>query len=261
MTIDESPNRRLPLFGYFVLLGCSLAGVWFAAGFILPSAQFIMQSHGTRIPAFFDFALRIQRPSFHAVYPLAIVGVVLFAVALLRRGRVGLVRACLTALPLMAGSVACVSIYLLCSAGVAYKIASGAQLGETAVYKRTLERFALLEAAQGRLEKLREMRDMKMVEVRSVSEFSDAEARERISSLITALPRVNDTAIKRRILATLSLFRERIRRDSYAARDVPQHAAEAGAPTTKSHAEALDWIAANLQKDGWDPVPLFKLSR
>jgi hypothetical protein len=101
---------------------------------------------------------------------------------------------------------------------------------------------------------------VKTVEVQSASDFNDAEARERISLLIGALPKTADAAMKRRVLATLSLFRQRIRKDSYAARDVPRYASEVGAPPLKSHLEVLDWIATNLNKDGWEPLPLFKVT-
>jgi hypothetical protein len=70
-----------------------------------------------------------------------------------------------------------------------------------------------------------------------------------------------NVATKKRILATLCLFRGRIPKDSYEARVVPLQAAEAGAPSMNSHVEALEWISNTLNKDGWDPLPLFKLSR
>ena len=169
------------------------------------------------------------------------------------------------ALAILSGLVACISLYLLSSAGAAYKFGSNDKMAEIEFYKRMLNQFALLEAAEGRYDKLRETflktRDMKMVEVRSASEFNDAEAREQVSRLIGALPKATNTAMKRRILATLCLFPERIRKDSDEARDLPRHATEAGAPSTNSHVETLQWVARNLNKDGWDPLPLFKLSR
>jgi hypothetical protein len=64
---------------------------------------------------------------------------------------------CCRALALLAGVVACLAIYLLCSGGVAYKLATRDQLGETKFYKRTLEQFALLEAAQGRYDKVKDV--------------------------------------------------------------------------------------------------------
>jgi hypothetical protein len=163
----------------------------------------------------------------------------------------------------LAGALAILSIYLLSCGGIAYKLAGGGQMRETRFYKAALDEFALLEAAQGRYEKLqdafRKSQGMKMVEVRNVSEFSREEAIDRINALIRTLSTVNDPASKRQILATLALFRDRVL--DYPAREVPRHAVEAGAPPTKSPKEALEWVAANLNKDGWEPLPLFKLGR
>lgn len=265
MSADQ-PTRSFPqCFGYALLLGCATAALWLATAVVVPSAHYAMQPHGTQVPAFFAQAFHIQTLCYHSVVPIAVGGSVFLVIALLGRGPARLVATSQMALAILSGLVACISLYLLSSAGVAFKLAGGDQRAETKFYKQTLEQFALLEAAQGRYDKLRETflkrRDMKMVEARSASEFSDAEARERISTLIGALPKATDTAMKRRILATLCLFRERIRKDSYEARDLPRHATEAGAPSINSHVETLHWIATNLNKDGWEPLPLFRLSR
>jgi hypothetical protein len=265
MSADQ-PTRRFPqLLGYALLLGCATAALWLATAVVVPSAQYVMGPHGTQVPAFFAQAFHIQTVCYHLVVPIAVSGSVFLIAALLGRGPARLVATARMALAILAGLVACISLYLLGSAGVAFKLASGDQMAETKFYKRTLDQFALLEAAQGRYDKLRETflktRDMKMVEARSAAEFSDAEARERVSTLIDALPKATDTAMKRRILATLCLFRERIRKESYEARDLPRHATKVGAPSTTSHVETLQWIATNLNKDGWEPLPLFKFSR
>lgn len=264
MSTHQPQAGRLSLLGSALLLSCALAGLWLAAAVVLPSAAQVMQQYGTQIPALFSFGLIIRSQSYHFVYPIAFAGLVMLGVALLRRGSPRFVSICGAALPRLAGVVACFAIYLLGSGGVAWKLASLDQYRETRFYRQTLEQFALLEAAQGRYEKLREdfqeFRNMKMVEVRSPADFNDVEANDRISSLIAALPKSTDPATKRRILATLSLFRQRIHKNSYPARDVPRHAIEAGAPPMNSHVEAFDWIASSLNKDGWDPLPLFKLS-
>lgn len=260
MRSDQFPRRPLSLLGSFALLACALAGIWLATGIFLPSAHFV-QMHDPRLPAFFDFAGYLKAPCFAAVYPIGFVGLGLLVVALLPRGPVQLITVSRVALPWLAWLIAIIAIYFLSSAGVACKLAIGAQYSENSIYRHTLEQFALLEAAQGRLAKLREMRDIKVTEVRGISEFDETEARERVATLISALSQTNDPATRRRILATLAIFRERIAKNPYGARDVPRYAAEAGAPAAKSPEETLNWIAANLQKDGWEPVPLFKLSR
>lgn len=232
---------------------------------VVPAARIAMPVNGTPIPAFFEFALHIDSACFHSLTPLAIIGAAILVVALLRRGPARLVSFCQNALPLLAGFSTCLAIYLLSSGGGACKLAIGDQMRETTFYKRTLEQFALLETAQGRLEKLREGlrkdRSLKAITVSSVSEFSDTEARERISSLMEILPKITDPATKRQILATLCLFRKQINTISYVVRELPRYATEAGAPPTNTPAETLDWIANNLHKDGWEPGPLIKLNR
>lgn len=224
-----------------------------------------MELYGTQVPAFFAQAFPIHAVCFHWVVPVAVCGCVFLVVALLGRGPASLTAASRRALALLAGFVACLALYLLSSAGVAFKFASLDQTRETNIYKQTLDQFSLLEAAQGRYAKLHETflktRDLKMVEVRDVSGFNDAEARKRITTLIDSLPKATDITMKRHILATLCLFRDRIRQDSYEARDLLPHAIEAGAPSTNSHVETLQWIAAHLNQDGWEPLPLFKFSR
>lgn len=265
MSSDQPPRHLPTLLGQALLLGCSTAALLLASGIVIPSVEYVMKPFGTRVPVFFAQAFTIQRVCYSLVVPMAVGGVVFLIVALLGRGPARLVAISRRALAMLSVFVACLSLYLLSSAGVAYKLASLDQMAETKFYKQTLEQFALLEAAQGRYNQLRETllktRDLEMVEVPGASSFNAAEARERISTLIEALPKATDTAMKRRILATLCLFRDRVGKYSDEARDLPRHATEAGAPPTKSPAETLEWIAAHLNQDGWEPLPLFKFSR
>lgn len=264
MSSAQPPRPTPPLIGYALLLGGATAALWLAAAVVVPSAFHALQPFGEKLPAFFDAAFHISSACYHSVVPIAVAGGAFFFVGLIGRGPARLVTACRTALAILSGLVACLSLYLLSSGGVGYKIASGYQLIETQFYKRTLDEFAILETAEGRfknaLDTVQGTRGMTF-KARNASEFNDIEARERVSSLIRLLPKATDATTKRRILATLCLFRERIRTDSYEARDVARHATEAGAPETKSQTEALQWIAENLNQDGWEPLPLFKLSR
>ena len=214
---------------------------------------------------FFALAFHIQTFCYRLVVPIAVGGIVLLVIALLGRRHDRLVASSRKALAILSGLVACLSLYLLSSACVTYKLASVRQMAETSLYKRALDQLALLEAVQGRYDKLRETflktGGLNVVEAKDASEFKDAEARERVSILMGVLPQANDIAMKKQILATLSLFRERIGKDDYEARSLLSHATEAGAPSSNSHVETLEWIATNLNKDGWQPLPLFKLGR
>lgn len=265
MTTDHQRHRIPSILGSTLLLAFALSGLWLATWVVVPSALYLVELYATEVPSYFRWAFETYLPFSHAVGPLAFVGALLFVFALLGRRMPRMSAFSRSALMTLAIAVACLTVYLLGSGGLAYKLASTDQLQEVKFYKRTLEDFALLESAEGRfktvIESIKKNRDPKMVEVKSASDFNDNEARERIKSLIATLPKVKDAATKRRILATLSLFRDRVQKDLYSARDIPRHALEAGAPPTESHAEALEWISSNLNKDGWEPIPLFKLGR
>jgi hypothetical protein len=265
MRSDNPGSRYLSLIGSTLLLALAIAGLLLATDVVVPSAQYLTQLYGIRVPAFFNGAIPIGKVCSHLLYPLEFTGFALLVGALLRRKLPRTAAACQTALSVLAGVVASLSIYLLGSGGIAQKLASGGQYSEIKFYKRTLEEFALLEAAEGRfkefVESAKRSPELKMVEVKSASQFNNAEARERISRLIAALPKATNIESKRRILATLSLFRNRLPPGAPYWPDIVPHAVEAGAPPSNSHAETLEWIAANLNKDGWDPLPLFKLGR
>lgn len=262
---DDQRHRIPSILGSALLLAFALGGLWLATWVVVPSALYFVRLYGTEVPSYFRWAFDIYDVPLHAVRPLAVVGAMLFIFALLGRKMLRMSAFARPALTTLAVTVSCLTIYLLGSGGLAYKLASSDQLREIKFYKRTLEDFALLESAAGRFNQVNEAfkknRDLKMVEVKGASDFNDSEARERINSLVAALPKVKDAAMKKRLLATLSLFRDRVRKDLYSARDIPRHAHEVGAPPMESHAEALEWISSNLNKDGWEPIPLFKLGR
>ena len=186
------------------------------------------------------------------------------ATALLGRGPQRLVAFCRVAFPLLTGVLACFCVYVLSLAGVTFNLANRDKEVEVMFYKRTLERFALLEATQGRFEKLldlaHESKSAKVVKVADPSGFNDAEVRDRTSLLVKEIPKAPDLAMKRQLLATLALFKDRIAKDTYLDRKIVQSAMDAGAPPAASHIESLDWIAANLHHDGWDPLPLYKVT-
>ena len=261
MSTEQPSKRTLSFLGYGVLLTFGAAGIWLATIVIIPGAYSEKPAHGDPTPAFFDFARQISDGCLYSVGPIAFVGTALLIISLLRRGPARFVAGCQAALPLLAGFTACLAFYLLASGGLAMKLAMGDQMSAVNSYKRTLAEYALLDQAEGKLEKHRVGQllfgKMKPVKVRSVSEFTNAEARERVASLVAILPEASDAQQKRQILATICLFRERGISD-YQVKNLPRYATEAGAPQTESAAEALKWIAANLHKDGWEPLPLYK---
>src|SRR5688572_1211151 len=128
MSTDRPSRGFLELIGYASLLGCATTALSLATAVVVPSAQYVMQPLGTPLPAIVAPAFHIQTVCLHSVLPIAVGGSALLVVALLGRGPARLVAISRTALALLAGMVACLALYLLSSAGVAYKLASGAQM-------------------------------------------------------------------------------------------------------------------------------------
>jgi len=265
MPSNSLTNRILPLLGHALLLGCAIAALWVAVAVVVPSAQIMMRPYSIGFPEYFRFAFTISDACLESVCPLAITGIVLLLVALVGKGPARLLSACRVVLAMLAGAVSILSAYLLCSGGLGMKVANTAELGRIHAYEITLNHFVLLEATQGRYEKVLadfktlQVQGAKMVEAHSASEFDDEDARIRIGAIISLLSTTSDPAGKKQLLASLSLFRDRV--PASKGEDVLRFAVEAGAPPAKSYAVALDWIAANLNKDGWEPFPLFKISQ
>lgn len=82
-----------------------------------------------------------------------------------------------------------------------------------------------------------------------------------MSDLLATLAKTKDVAVSRRGLATLALFRARVSGTPWLIEDVPRYAEQAGAPAGQSPKECLEWVAANFNKDGWEPLPLFGFTR
>jgi hypothetical protein len=262
--VDSRPFARV--LGYaFILAGATVA-LWLAGIAILPMAQMMVQGpQFEEPPHYITFALSLEELAREAVWPIAVAGLLLIAGALIRRVPPKLAAVSRRALAVLTGLVTLIALYLLCMGGVALKVAVAHQMSEITFYRRTLQQFALLEAAEGRylkvLASMRAEQRMKLVEVHSVNDFSDDEARERVSDLLITLAKTKDVAVSRRGLATLALFRSRVSGTPVLIRDVPRYAEAAGAPAGQSPQECLEWVAANSNKDGWEPLPLFKLTR
>ena len=252
----------LPLIGYFAWLVGAIILLWFATAVIIPKADVFLRPYHEALPQYLQPAFRINPAIFDAIRFIAFAGIVLLIVALVGKGPALLVSGFREALGFLALAVSVLVAYMLLSGSVGPVIAAQDQTHEIHAYKLALDHFGLLEETQGRFDKIfeefRKSQGAKIVEVPSVSDLDDADIRARIPALLSILAEETDPAAKKRLLATLYLFRGLLRPDE--TRDVPRYAVEAGAPTTNSPADTFQWIAANLNKDGWDPLPLFKIS-
>lgn len=100
------------------------------------------------LPGYIGFALSVDEPGRQAVWPIAIAGLLLLAGALIRRVPPTLAVMSRRALAALTGLATLIALYLLCMGGVALKVALAAQMSEVTFYRRTLQQFALLEAAE-----------------------------------------------------------------------------------------------------------------
>ncbi len=257
-------TSKFKLCGSWILLVWALIGIWIASGVVFPRAEsLLVESTFPEMPGVIQFGLSVYSTSFQCIHPVAGFGLAVLIVALIGKGPKQLVRFCREAFPVFCILIACFSIYLGMVAGVASVLAADDLRVKASFQRRTLEQFALLEAAENRYEKVREALNhrslLRVVEVGSVSDFDNVEARERIRLLVSALSQTTEIHMQRRILASLVLFRDRIPDDVSYLRDLPETAEKAGAPSLDSQAEVLDWLADNINHDGWEPIPLFKL--
>ena len=260
----EKPARYIAqLLGLALLFAFGVAEFSLAYGVLVPTAMNQMKEYSAVVPAYFMPAFWMEDVLDKLFTPIVVAGCVLFIIALFVPGPPRLIANCRKAFGILTGVIVCLSLYLLGSAGVGSLQAYSGQRRETREYRETLQEFALLEAAQGRYEQIRESwrktSNVKAVEVKSVSEFTKREAIERVASMMRALRRANDVPSRRRILASLSLFRDWCRDNSKDADDIARIVSEAGGPSGDSGAKALEWVAQNLGKDGWEPLPLIKL--
>lgn len=263
----RATSRQLPrILGYAVVLAGSIDALWLAFMLLPKSAYYVRLYPLTEVPQFCSVALGPWLPDVDLVLALLITaGVVLLVGALLHPKHARLTSLARTGLAVLTGAVTLLALYLLVAGYVAMMMATTAQTRELNFYRRELEEFALLEAAEGRLEQIRqwskERQGLKLVEMKSAAEFNEDEAWERISELLRAVAKSKNPAVSKRGLATVALFRERIIARPHVFAEVPRLATQAGAPVSKSAAESLEWIAAQAGKNGWEPLPLFKLTK
>lgn len=251
--------------GHAVILAGATVALWLAGMTILPVAHMIVQQQRSVLPRYITFAFSLEEPAFEAKWLIAFAGLLLLAGALFRRVPPKLAVVSRRALAVLTSMVTLVALYLLCMGALALKVGMADQSNEVTFYRRTLQQFALLESAEGRYAQLRAnfraYQSLELVEVSSVSDFSEDETRERVGDLVGALAKTDNVAASRRGLATLALFRMRVADRPWLIKDVPRYAEKAGAPAGKSPQECLEWIAAKLNEDGWEPLPLFKFTR
>jgi len=238
-------------------------GLWFAIMIIVPTAQTIMEDHHSSISAYFDAGFMLQDAVYHAFNPLIVLGGLFFLCGILFRRKTRILAACHAGLMSLGVFGLGMSAYLFACAGVGMRQATIDGMRMRQIYEQTLADFVLLEAAQDRYAQVKDQieksKKLILVEIKSVEEFSGPEILSNISRLIAMAETCPNPAVRRRVLATLALFRGKIRRGTNEARNIPKIASELGAPQTKDAVDALEWVSQNFNKGGWEPLPLLSL--
>ncbi|HEV7402045.1 MAG TPA: hypothetical protein VGO11_03930 [Chthoniobacteraceae bacterium] len=260
-------SRQIPrVLGYALVLTGATVALWLVLVALLPKAIYYVQLYQVKLPGPISAGLVRSYPDPDYVAGMVgTVGVLLLIGALFHRRHTGMIKVFRAGLAILTGAVTLLVLYLLCAGYVATLMATQQQTNELTLYRMTFEGFALLDLAEGRIEQLQarlaKRKGLRMVEVKSASEFNEDEAKERVWNLLAVLARSDDTRISKRGLATLALFRPLATARPSLFDEVPRLAVKAGAPPGQSLQECLEWMAANSNKDGWEPLPLFKLTR
>ncbi|MDI1314708.1 hypothetical protein, partial [Prosthecobacter sp.] len=185
MSDEQKPLSPWGLVAWALVCSVGLTGIWFAVMIIVPSAQTIMEDHQSSISGHFSAAFTLQHVVYHALYPLIVLGGVLFLCGISFRRKPKVHAICKTGLMSLGVLGLGLSAYMFASAGVGMRQASIDGIRMHRIYEQTLTDFALLEAAQDRYAQIKDQiessKNRKLVEIKSVEEFSGPETRSQIS--------------------------------------------------------------------------------
>jgi hypothetical protein len=280
MSNDHKPPSVWGLVAWELVFAAGMTAVWFATMILVPSAQTLVEDHSSNVPPYFAFAFELRHAAQLMMQPLIMLGCLLFIAGIVQRKKPKVVGVCQAGLMGMGLLGLIVGTYLLASAGVGMRMAAIDGMRMRRIYEEALTDFALLESAQNRYAEMKLAEKIRFVAVSSVDEFSVQEARSQVTRLIAMVGRSPNQAVSRRLLATLALFRGKMKRgdsgslgipkfahesrnqfiflNDSESRDVSRAAQELGAPQTSNEIDALEWIAQQQGKDGWEPLPLLQ---
>jgi len=266
--------KILLLLWHAILLTAAIAFMWLAiiGGY---KATYLFKNFNQsevpgHMPKFVVPFLKRLDVLYNSLYVFGILGCLLLILALLPWiGKKWRWR-CAGGLAWLAG-IAVIFAFLLGSASVTVNILGAQQpMFETLFYKRALQRFAILEATQGRFEKFQEsMRRNDRIEYRTVSRLSempDQSRRERIKELLVTIKEHPTPVIQKATLATLSdiEFTDRVYPGTsrhFLSSDERQLLLETAALLAgrqfKTLEEAMNWVKEQPESDGWKRIPCF----
>ena len=245
-----------------IISGISLFGIWICTFLAAPRilALYADLHEQMVLPAPFSGVIAHIGLSLDLFWPCAVCVLVLAILALI------------PAVPATLRSVAnllaiVISVLLAASAVVLFAsvLMAGnelyfAQAHRTRVFSGALEEFSLREAAENRMADVQRMAGLTSLvqkRIESVEELSSSERSNRLAQVIRMLQTSQSPDMKKKLLATLILFRHELANDKQKLEIVLSNA-EALAGQSFSDSETFcSWLDQHLGKDGWDPIPLY----
>jgi hypothetical protein len=250
----------LRVVGQAVFAAAALTALWVTAAAIAPKAEYIATLYKTTLPGW------MSGPVFFSGWMTVfnvflILSIAASITALFSKNLRQIASATLAFCGL---ATALCALYALVASGAALTVSFSNAMTKEASYKKTLEEFAILQAAEGRFEKLRDSvesaRSMRFVEVGNITELSKEDQQTRLMALMSLLRGDASPATKKMALASTIQFREQIQRSRLLyAEPVLKAASELGVPQTADVQSFYAWLEPMMGKDGWNPAPMFRI--
>ncbi len=136
-----------------------------------------------------------------------------------------------------------------------------AQLHKTRVYEMALEEFALREAAENRWDEAQKrmagLANIAQKRIESAEELSRSARLSRVAQLARAARDAKSPEMQKRILATLSMFRDDLSRSKGSEEVVLTIANRLADQSISNSKEFFLWLDQNAEENGWEPIPLY----
>ena len=153
------------------------------------------------------------------------------------------------------------ALYLITVSSISLSISYETAEYNSSCYARLLGEYALLESADGTLDRVRKTIQpgdrVTMEEIKDPALMPLAAQYRQVQMLLGALRANADPAVAKRILATTYAFREKVLSGTDS-RFISEQATFAGAPLPANAAAFYGWMGPKLGTEGWEPLPVYE---
>jgi len=246
-----------------VISAVSLATIWIGLHVAAPKVIGWFQDLNEQmvLPDFAQWTIQCSRLAVELFWPATLIVVTLSVLGLFSRlpkQLVGLARISMVAVSLaltIFNALLYVSVFI--AAHEVYHI----QAHKLQTYSGVLEGFALLEAADNRWDETQKrmaaLANIAQKRLESADELSRQARSARVSQVVRLAKEAQSPELQKRILATLSMFREDLPRYKHNELTVLALAGERTGQRFTTSKDFFIWLDQNDGKDGWEPVPLY----